>query len=69
MKGGCRIWNFTGLLLQNCINKLTALSLESPVEKVIVTALSTMLIDSCLQKFYVFHRRDSGPLGPWFHSS
>lgn len=69
VKGGCSIWDFTGLLLQNGINRLTAPSLGSPAEKMIVTALSTMLIDSCLKELYIFHRRDSDPFGPWFHSN
>lgn len=69
VSGGCSIWDFTGLLLQSGISRLTAPSLESPVETVIVTALSTVLIDSCRKQLYIFHSRGSGPLGPWFHSN
>lgn len=56
MKGGCSIWDFTGLLLRNGVNRLTAPSLESPAETVIVTAFSTMLIEFCLKELTIFHR-------------
>lgn len=69
MRGGCSIQDFTGLLLQHGINRLTAPCLESPVEILIVTALSTVLTDSCLKEVYIFHRRDSGPIGPCFRSN
>lgn len=54
-------------LLQNGTNMLTALSLESPGEKVIVTALSRMLIDWYLKDLsFILQNKFSVSLVPTF---